>query len=269
MVEQSGKIWEGCRIIMKILGAERLIVAIEDNKPEAIQAMEKVMAGTDLNASIAVLRTEYPQGAEKQQIFSTVGREVPSGGLPMDVGAVVENVGTVAAVCDAVTKGLPLTERVTTVTGRVIAEPGNVLNRIGTPFQSLIDFCGGFRQPPAKVIAGGPMMGFAQPGTEIATTKTTSGILSLGPEDTCSYESTPCISCGRCVEACPMKLIPSELSQLLESEDFEGAEELNVLDCIECGCCAFECPAKRPLVQHMRQGKAFVMQKRRAAQAKK
>jgi len=269
MVEQPEKIWEGCRIIMKILQAEKLIVAIEDNKPEAIASMEKVMDGTDLNASIAILKTEYPQGAEKQQIFSTIGKEVPSGGLPMDVGAVVENVGTVAAVYDAVTKGLPLTERVTTVTGGVIAEPGNVLNRIGTSFQDLINFCGGFSAQAAKVIAGGPMMGFAQANTETATTKTTSGILSLGAQLACSYESMPCISCGRCVDACPMKLVPSEMSQFLEAEDYEGAEEINVMDCIECGCCAFECPAKRPLVQHMRQGKAFVMNKRRAAQAKK
>lgn len=269
MVEQAQKIWDGCRIIIKILGAEKIIIAIEDNKPEAIAALEKVMEGTDLNASIAVLKTEYPQGAEKQQIFSTIGKEVPSGGLPMDVGAVVENVGTVTAIYDAVINGLPLTERVTTVTGAVIAEPGNILNRIGTPFSDLIDFCGGFKTPAVKVIAGGPMMGFAQANAEISTTKTTSGILSLGEENACGYSSMPCISCGRCVEACPMKLVPSELSQLLEAEDFEGAEEINIMDCIECGCCAFECPSKRPLVQHMRQGKAFVMQKRRAAQAKK
>ncbi len=269
MLEQAQKVWDGCRIIMKILEAEKIIVAIEDNKPEAIQAMEKVMEGTDLNASIAILATEYPQGAEKQQIFSTIGKEVPSGGLPMDVGAVVENVGTVTAIYDAIVKGLPLTERVTTVTGGVIAEPGNVVNRIGTSFQDLIDFCGGFKSKAAKVIAGGPMMGFAQANTATTTTKTTSGILCLGPEKACSYESMPCISCGRCVSACPMKLVPSELSQYLEAEDYEGAEEINVMDCIECGCCAFECPAKRPLVQHMRQGKAHVMIKRRAAQAKK
>ena len=269
MVEHSQKIWDGCQIIIKILGAEKIIFAIEDNKPEAIAAMEKVMDGTDIDASIAILKTEYPQGAEKQQIFSTIGQEVPSGGLPMDVGAVVENVGTVTAVYDAVVNGLPLTERVTTVTGEVIAEPGNVMNRIGTSFQDLIDFCGGFKEPAAKVIAGGPMMGFAQPNADITTTKTTSGILSLAKGKACSYTSMPCIACGRCVDACPMKLVPSELSQFLEAEDYEGAEEINVMDCIECGCCSFACPAKRPLVQHMRQGKASVMKKRRAEQAKK
>lgn len=269
MVEQAGKIWEGCQILQKILGADKVIIAIEDNKPEAIAAMEKAMEYTTLDASTVILKTEYPQGAEKQQIFSAIGREVPSGGLPMDVGAVVENVGTLTAVYDAVVKGLPLIERVTTVTGLPIAEPGNILNRIGTSFKDLIDFCGGFKTKPGKVIAGGPMMGFAQPGLDVTTTKTTSGILSLSPGDSCSYTSMPCISCGRCVEACPMKLVPSEMSQFLESEDFEGAEEINVMDCIECGCCAFECPAQRPLVQHMRQGKAFVMAKRRAEQAKK
>lgn len=269
MVEQAAKIWEGCQIIQKILGADKIIIAIEDNKPEAVAAMEKAMASTSLDASIVVLKTEYPQGAEKQQIFSAIGREVPSGGLPMDVGAVVENVGTVTAVYDAVVKGLPLIERVTTVTGLPVAEPGNILNRIGTSFKDLIDVCGGFKTKPGKLIAGGPMMGFAQPGLDLTTTKTTSGILSLRPEDSCSYTSMPCISCGRCIEACPMKLVPSEMSQFIESEDFEGAEAINVMDCIECGCCAFECPAQRPLVQHMRQGKAFVMAKRRAEQAKK
>lgn len=269
MLEQAEKIWAGCRIIRKILCADKIIVAIEDNKPEAIAAMEKAMEGTDLDASIAILKTEYPQGAEKQQIFSATGKEVPSGGLPMDVSTVVENVGTVTAVYDAVVNGIPLTERVTTVTGKVIKSPGNILNRLGTSFQDLIDFCGGFTSPAAKIIAGGPMMGFAQPTAEVTTTKTTSGILVLSPRDSGSYESMPCISCGRCVDACPMKLVPSELSQFLEAEDFEGAEEINVMDCIECGCCAFECPARRPLVQHMRQGKAFVMQKRRAAQQAK
>jgi electron transport complex protein RnfC len=259
MIERAEDIWTGCRIIMRVLGAERVRIAIEDNKPEAIEAMEMAMANAEGDVEIAKLKTEYPQGAEKQQIYAIIGKEVPSGGLPMDVGAVVENVGTTLAVWDAVVNGKPLTERLTTVTGMPISKPGNIMNRLGTSYADLIEFCGGTTGDVAKVISGGPMMGFAQSSLDISTTKTTSGLLLLPPELVKNYESTPCISCGRCVDGCPMYLMPSELSQMLEAEDYEAARELNVMDCIECGCCAFQCPAHRPLVQHMRQGKGRVM----------
>lgn len=268
MVERAGEIAAGAAILRKILAAETVQVAIEDNKPDAIRAMEEALAGVAGNAAVVALETEYPQGAEKQQIYAVTGREVPSGGLPMDVGCVVENVGTTLAVWDAVVNGRPLTERVTTVTGHPVASPGNVLARIGTSYADLVAFCGGATSPVAKVISGGPMMGFAQSSLDVATTKTTSGLLLLPPSAVSAFESMPCISCGRCVDACPMYLVPSELSQMLEAEDYEVAEEQNVLDCIECGCCAFECPAHRPLVQHMRQGKAKVMLKRRQEKAK-
>lgn len=215
-----------------------------------------------------MLPSEYPQGAEKQQIFAITGREVPSGGLPMDVGCVVENVGTVVAVRDAVVNGRPLTERVTTVTGTPVAEPRNVLNRIGTPYAELLAFCGGSTRAPCKVIAGGPMMGLAQYSLDVATTKTTSGLTFLAPDEIVEYTNEPCIACGRCVDACPMNLMPSELSQMLEAEDYDAAEGYNVMDCIECGCCAFQCPARRPLVQHMRRGKSHVMLKRRQRKEK-
>ncbi|OVE75442.1 hypothetical protein BVX97_04550 [bacterium E08(2017)] len=253
---------------MKILGVERVRIAIEDNKPEAIEAMEIAIGSSDADASIVKLKTEYPQGAEKQQIYAIIGKEVPSGGLPMDVGAVVENVGTTLAIRDAVVNGRPLTERVTTVTGKPVAKPGNVLNRIGTSYEDLIEFCGGTNGDVAKVISGGPMMGFAQSSLETTTTKTTSGLLLLPPEQAGRYESTACISCGRCVDGCPMYLMPCELSQMLEAEDYESARALQVMDCIECGCCAFQCPARRPLVQHMRQGKAQVMKIIREEKAK-
>jgi electron transport complex protein RnfC len=269
MVERAEDIWAGCRIIQKILGATTVRIAIEDNKPEAIAAMESAMANAEGDAGIAILKTEYPQGAEKQQIYAITGREVPSGGLPMDVGCVVENVGTTLAVWDAVVNGKPLTERVTTVTGTPVANPRNVLGRIGTPYSELLEFCGGLKGDAAKVISGGPMMGLAQPGLDVTTTKTTSGLLFLSPKETRTFSSMPCIACGRCVDACPMYLVPAELSQMLEAEDYETAEELNVLDCIECGCCAFACPAHRPLVQHMKQGKSRVMLKRRQEQQKK
>jgi electron transport complex protein RnfC len=269
MVEHADKIWLGCQIISKVLGAKTVRIAIEDNKPEAIAAMEEAMRDAEGDVAIVALKTEYPQGAEKQQIYAITGREVPSGGLPMDVGCVVENVGTTMAVWNAVINGKPLTERVTTVTGTPVAEPKNILGRIGTLYSDMLEFCGGLKGNAAKVISGGPMMGLAQPNMDISTTKTTSGILLLSPKETPVFTSMPCISCGRCIQACPMYLVPAELSQLLEAEDYEGAEELNVMDCIECGSCAFSCPAHRPLVQHMKVGKSKVMLKRRAAQQKK
>lgn len=262
MLEHSSQIAEGATIIRKILGAQRLIVAIEDNKPDAVEAMETALKDAEGDVTVLELKTGYPQGAEKQQIFAAIGKEVPSGGLPMDVGAVVENVGTTLAVWDAVTNGKPLTERITTVTGYPVKKPGNIRARIGTPYADLIEFCEGKAGDVAKIISGGPMMGFAQHSLEVTTTKTTSGLLLLAPEQVDQFTSMPCISCGRCVTACPMYLVPSEISQMIEAEDYETAEELNVFDCIECGCCAFECPAHRPLVQHMKQGKAHIMLKR-------
>jgi Na+-translocating ferredoxin:NAD+ oxidoreductase subunit C len=268
MLEHAGDIATGASIIRKILGAETLRVAIEDNKPDAIEAMQKALSAIGGDAEVVALKTEYPQGAEKQQIYAVTGREVPAGGLPMNVGCVVENVGTTLAVWDAVVNGRPLTDRVTTVTGHPVAEPGNVLARLGTSYADLVAFCGGTNGDVAKVISGGPMMGFAQSALDITTTKTTSGLLLLSPAAVSRFLSMPCISCGRCVDACPMYLVPSELSQMLEAEDYETAEELSIMDCIECGCCAFACPAHRPLVQHMRQGKSRVMLRRRQEKAK-
>jgi len=268
MIEHPEKIWHGATIIRKILNAKAVRVAIESNKPEAIEALEKVMAGADGDVAVVILKTEYPQGAEKQQIYAITGREVPSGGLPMDVGCLVENVGTTMAVWDAIVNGHPLTQRVTTVTGTPVATAKNVRARLGTPYASLLEFCGGAAHDVAKIISGGPMMGLAQPDLNVSTSKTTSGLLFLSPSEIGSFASMPCISCGRCLQACPMYLVPADLSQMLEAEDYEAAEELNVLDCIECGSCAYSCPAHRPLVQHMKQGKAKVTLKRKEAQKK-
>jgi electron transport complex protein RnfC len=268
MVERAEDIWHGIRIIRKILGCATVRVAIEDNKPDAIATMEAAMAEDQGDSAVVVLKTEYPQGAEKQQIFAALGKEIPSGGLPMDVGALVENVGTTLAVYEAVVNGLPLTERVTTVTGYPVKAPGNISTRLGTSYSDLLAFCEGLQSKAAKVISGGPMMGFAQHSLDATTTKTTSGLVFLRPDQVRTFSSMPCISCGRCVQACPMTLMPAELSQMIEAEDIEAAEELNILDCIECGCCAFECPAHRPLVQHMKQAKACIMAKRREEKAK-
>jgi electron transport complex protein RnfC len=268
MLEQADDIAEGIDVIRTVLGAGRVVFAIEDNKPEAILVLERALAALDGDVQLAVMETKYPQGAEKQQILTVTGREVPSGGLPMDVGVVVENVSTAIAVRDAVVRGLPLIERVTTVTGSLVNSPRNLRTRLGASYAHLLGLAGGTSATPAKVISGGPMMGFAQASLETATTKTTSGILLLSAAEVVPYSSLACISCGRCVDACPIQLVPSELSQMLEAEDYENAEAWNVMDCIECGCCSFSCPAHRPLVQHMRRGKNEIMLKRRAAAKK-
>ncbi|MBM4143555.1 MAG: electron transport complex subunit RsxC [Lentisphaerae bacterium] len=263
MVERAAEIWQGALIIQAALGAKRVRVAVENNKPRAAAAMGAAVADSAGDCAVVMLETMYPQGAEKQQILAILGREVPSGGLPMDVGVVVENVGTALAVRDAVVNGRPLTERVTTVTGPCVAEPKNVLARLGTLYSDLVAFCGGFARPPCKIVSGGPMMGLAQSGLDVSTAKTTSGLVALPRELVGAFVSMPCISCGRCVEACPSGLMPCELSQMLEAEDYEAAAGCNVADCIECGCCAYVCPARRPLVQHMRRGKAWVAAQRR------
>jgi electron transport complex protein RnfC len=270
MIERAAQIWDGARIIRKILNAKTVRVAIEDNKPAAIAAMEKAMSAAPENdAAIVVLKTEYPQGAEKQQIYAVTGREVPSGKLPMDVGVIVENVGTALACWDAVANGRPLTERVVTVTGAPVNRPANVLARLGTPLADLLSFCGGLSGPAAKIVSGGPMMGLAQHTMDIGVAKTTSGLLVLPPAEVMQFTSMPCIGCARCVQACPMRLMPSELSQMLEAEDYDAAEACHVMDCIECGSCAYVCPAHRVLVQHMKQGKARITARRRQQQEQK
>jgi electron transport complex protein RnfC len=263
MVERAREIWEGCRIARHILGARTLRVAIEDNKPDAIRAMSEAMREAEGDVAVVVLPSRYPQGGEKQLIFSVAGRVVPAGGLPMDVGCVVVNVGTALAVREAVVRGRPLTARSITVAGDAVAAPANWLAPAGTTFADLAAACGGTRAPVAKIVAGGPMMGFAASSPAVAMDKTTSGLLLLSPARATVFRPWPCIGCGRCARACPMRLLPSELSQAGEADDIELAERLHVMDCFECGACAYECPARRPLVQHVRRLKAVVAQRRR------
>jgi electron transport complex protein RnfC len=268
MIERPDRVAGGLAMLRHIVGARRAIVAVEDNKPEAIRSLEKALAALDGDVSLAVLRTEYPQGAEKQQIFAVTGREVPSGGLPMDVGALVENVGTAAALYEAVVEGKPLIERVITVTGRPLASPRNVQARVGTSLADLVAFCGGLAGPVGKAILGGPMMGVALESLAWPVTKTSSGLVFLAPSEIAVFTSMACIGCGRCVAACPMGLLPCTLSEMAEAGQVEAAGEANVLDCIECGCCAYVCPAHRPLVQHLRQSKLAVGAFRREREAR-
>ena len=256
MLERADRIRLGVEIMRKILGEPAVRIAVEANKPEAIKALEEAFADIEGNVEIVVLPVLYPQGSEKHQIFATVGRVVPEPpALPIDVGCVVENVGTVAAIADAVEKGEPLLERVTTVSGDAVAEPKNVLAPSGTKYADLVAFCGGEKEPPAKVISGGTMMGFAVSTLDIGTTKTTSGLLLLSKKRVFQYASGACINCGRCLRACPMGLNPALISKAVDANDIKSAEDASVMDCIECGACSFGCPAYRTITQSCRRAK--------------
>lgn len=256
MLERADAVIEGAQIAAKILRVDRVFIAVEKNKADAVEALNKAAFASKAKVKIVQLPVRYPQGGEKQLIYALTGRLVASGALPMDVGCVVQNVGTCAAIRDAVVEGHPLVERYVTITGKAAAHPKNLILRIGTTLRQALTYAGGTSGDVAKIILGGPMMGFTQTSLDVPVSKNTSGILLLRPEDTSEYTSGPCIRCGRCVNVCPMRLHPSMLSLMIESEDYEGAARAHVMDCIECGSCAYVCPAKRPLIQHFRRGKA-------------
>ena len=269
MMERADRIRIGVEIMRKVLGGPAVRIAVEANKPEAIAALEQAFADIEGNVEIVVLPVLYPQGSEKHQIYATVGRVVPEPpALPIDVGCVVENVGTVAAIADAVEKGKILLSRVTTISGDAVAEPKNVEAPLGTKYADLVAFCGGTKEPPAKVLSGGTMMGFAVSTLAIGTTKTTSGLLLLSKQRVVQYTSQACINCGRCVRACPMNLNPAEISKAVEANDIKAAEDAHVMTCIECGACSFECPAHRAITQHCRRAKASIRARMAAERAK-
>ena len=269
MMERADRIRVGVEIMRKVLGGPAVRIAVEANKPEAIAALEQAFADIEGNVEIVVLPVLYPQGSEKHQIYATVGRVVPEPpALPIDVGCVVENVGTVAAIADAVEKGKILLSRVTTISGDAVAEPKNVEAPLGTKYADLVAFCGGTKEPPAKVLSGGTMMGFAVSTLAIGTTKTTSGLLLLSKQRVVQYTSQACINCGRCVRACPMNLNPAEISKAVEANDIKAAEDAHVMTCIECGACSFECPAHRAITQHCRRAKASIRARMAAERAK-
>lgn len=252
MVRHGYEVVTGLRLCARAVGAEKLIVAIEDNKPEAIACMKSLCA--PMGIRVVTLVTKYPQGSEKQLIRSCVGREVPSGGLPYQVGVIVTNVATCFAVYNAVAHGLPLYESALTVSG-CVSRPSNILVRIGTPFSAAIQACGGFKTEPIKVISGGPMMGIAVPSLDVPITKATSGILCLDSYLCAEKEERECIHCGKCVNACPMGLMPLYINAYTLREDFERAAQYRPMDCIECGACSYVCPAKRLLLSSIRLAK--------------
>jgi electron transport complex protein RnfC len=263
MLEEPQRILAGIAVMRKILGVSRIFVGIEANKPDAIAVMEKFCAGTGIE--IVALAIKFPQGAEKQLIKAIVDREVPSGGLPMDVGVVVQNVGTAVAIEDAVSLGRPLIERICTVTGPGVVEPKNLRVRVGTPLSHLVAQSGGLAGDPAKIIMGGPMMGTAQLSLEVPATRGTSGLLLFRENDLMLVPEGPCIRCGRCVNVCPAHLVPTTIAAYVRLERIAEAEDYGAMDCIECGCCTYICPARIPLVQSIRGGKATILAQRRKA----
>jgi len=256
MMERSEELFSGIQILMKGLGVEKAILGIENNKPDAIARMNEIASGS--RVKVQGLRVKYPQGGEKQLVQALLKREVPSGGLPIDVGVVVFNVGTTLAVYEAVNKNRPLIDRVVTVTGKSLKKPSNFKVRIGTPVSALVEKAGGLPGQTAKVINGGPMMGKALPGLDVPVVKGSSGILLLDASEARRREIKPCIRCTKCISVCPMGLEPYLLMTLSQKSLFEPMEAEKVLDCIECGSCSYTCPSSRPLLDYIRLGKAEV-----------
>jgi electron transport complex protein RnfC len=267
MVEKPREILQGLLVFMKALGCERGFVGIEANKPDAAEAMRRAVPDGS-GIKVAALQVKYPQGAEKQLIHAILKRAVPAGGLPMDVGVVVQNVGTSLAAYEAVHLGRPLIRRVVTLTGTPVARPSNFMARIGTLVSSLLDQAGGTTGDVSKVISGGPMMGIAQFTLDVPVIKGMSGVLFLSPGEIDVAPPDPCIRCAHCVHSCPMKLVPTTIEKLVMAEKVEEAVATGLLDCIECGSCAYVCPSRRRLVHYFKYGKYMANERRKAAAAK-
>ena len=265
MLEDPETLILGLKIIMKSVHAEKGMIGIEANKKDAI---DKVLEVIDEKEPIHVvaLQTKYPQGAEKQLIEACTKRQVPSGGLPMDVGIVVNNVGSAYQIAKTFQTGMPLIERITTVTGSCIAEPKNLKVKIGSPVKELIEFCGGYTKTPGKIIFGGPMMGMAQESDDYPIAKGTSGVLIFDKNEAVIPDPVNCIRCSKCIECCPIHLMPVTISEYSLAERMPDAERYNALDCIECGSCSYVCPSKRPLLQSIRVAKNAIMAERKKQQ---
>ncbi len=264
MVERADEILKGLEIILHLFGLQKGFIGIEKNKPDAIAALTERAAAMGGFAEVRPLTVAYPQGAEKQLIHAILGRDVPSGQLPMAVGAVVQNVATAAAIYEAVVLGRPLVSRIATVTGDAVRNPANLAIRTGMQLSHLVGRCGGLTDDAAKLVMGGPMMGLAQHSLDVPATKGTSGVLCLPKSRVATAPESDCIGCGRCVTGCPMGLAPTSLARLIRGDRVAEADERGSLDCIECGSCSFVCPARIPLVHYIRYAKGRVMARRRA-----
>jgi len=259
MIERSEEILVGITVSMKAIGVERAVIGIENNKRDAVSLFQNRIQKLGFRGiEVCPLKVKYPQGGEKQLIEAVTGRRVPSGALPIEVGAVVQNVGTSFAVYEAVQKDKPLIERILTVTGKQVKEPGNFRVRIGTPLIDAANFAGGIPENTGKYVAGGPMMGRAVASLEIPAAKGSAGILFIPEGESARREMKNCIRCARCVRVCPMGLEPYLLMSLCENSLWERMESERTMDCIECGCCSYICPSNRPLLDHIRFGKSTV-----------
>lgn len=261
ILEDSENVVDGMKMVAKLLEVKNAVIGIEDNKPEAIKLMTELLAQVKIdgiNFKVETLPSRYPQGAEKVLIDQCTGREVPPGKLPSDVGCVVMNVTSIAVLADYVKTGMPLTTKRLTVDGSAINKPMNVRVPIGTPVKDVIEFCGGYKGEPAKLISGGPMMGLALITDDFPILKQNNGILVFDQKDAQSSPTTNCIRCGRCVNACPMGLMPTRLEAYTNLGNAEELKKLNIMNCMECGCCAFVCPADRKLVHSIKLGKGIV-----------
>ncbi len=263
MLEAPEAIVAGAILASRAVGAKDVYIGVEDNKPKAIEALKAAASGTPVK--VVTVQTKYPQGSEKQLIVAVLDREVPLGALPLDVGVVISNVATSAAIARAVLRKKPLTHRVICVTGGGITTPKNVLAPIGIRFGELIDFCGGLNDKAARVVAGGPMMGFSFADFNMPVTKGTSGVTVLTNDDLEKAKETNCVRCGQCVDACPMNLVPTKLALACRNKDLELAQRYHIMACFECGSCAYTCPANLPIVQLVRTGKALLAAQRAAA----
>ena len=262
MLEEPEKLVEGLSIILRLFDNARGILAVEDNKPDCIKKLKKVAAGYD-RISVVALKTKYPQGAERQLIYATTGRAINSSMLPADAGCVVNNVDTIISICNAVKYGRPLMTRIVTVTGDCIKDPCNFCVRIGTNYHELIEEAGGFIKEPEKVVSGGPMMDFAIFDLDVPATKTSSALLCLSHDEVSSAVETACINCGRCVEVCPGRVVPSRLADYAQHKDKEAFEAANGMECCECGCCSYICPAKRQLTQSIKSMRRMILADRK------
>ena len=262
MLEEPEKLIEGLKIILKLFPKAQGVLAVEDNKPDCISLLRQ-LTKDETRISVKALKTKYPQGGERTLIYAVTGRRINSTMLPADVGCIVNNVDTIVAVYRAVIEGKPLMERIVTVTGDAVTNPRNFRVKIGTSYQELLEAAGGFKTQPEKIICGGPMMGFGMFDLNVPTTKTSTALLGFTKDEVSSMEPGPCINCGRCVEVCPGRIIPSRLADYAQHFDEEAFLKNYGMECCECGCCSFICPAKRPLTQEIKSMRKILLAKKK------